>query len=96
MFSLSGNFCRCNVGKGEGGLPILRGVVIIVIAATVVVVYSSPCGGDDSNRHHCCCKGGRVKGYSPTLLRERGKGGGLFSPDFRLGAMTTTVVAAAT
>ncbi len=71
-------------------------VVIIVIAAVVVVVYSSPCGGDDNNRHHCCCKGGRVKGYSPTLLRERGKGGGLFSPYCRLGAMTTTVVAAAT
>jgi hypothetical protein len=71
-------------------------VVIIVIAAVVVVVYSSPCGGDDNNRHHCRCKGGRVKGYSPTLLRERGEVGGLFSPYCRLGAMTTTIVAAAT
>ncbi len=70
--------------------------VIIVITAAVVVVYSSPCGGHDNNCHHRCCKGGRVKGYSPTLLWERGKGGGLFSPYCRLGAMTTTIVAAAT
>ncbi len=60
-------------------------VVIILIAAAVVVVYSSPCGGDDNHCHHYCCKGGRVKGYSPTLLRERGKGGDLFLPIAVLG-----------
>ncbi len=60
-------------------------VVIIIIAAAVVVVYSSPCGGGDNNRHHCRCMGGRVKGYSPTLLRERGKGGVYFLPIAILG-----------
>ncbi len=53
-------------------------VDIVVIAAAVVAVYSSPLlsWGDDDNRHHYRCKGGRVKGHPPTLLQERGKGGG--------------------
>ncbi len=84
------------VAKVKADCQSFAAVVIILIAAAVVVVYSSPCGGDDNNCYHCRCKGGRVKGYSLTLLRERGKGGGLFSPYCRLGAMTTTIVAAAT
>ncbi len=84
------------VAKVKADCQSFAAVVIIVIAAAVVVVCSSPCGGDDNNHHHYRCKGGRVKGYSPTLLQERGKEGGLFSPYCRLGAMTTTVVAAAT
>ena len=70
-------------------------VVIIIIAAVVVVVYSSPCGGDDNNRHHCRCKGGRVKGYSPTLLRERGKGRVYSLSTAIVGGMMPTIVATA-